>query len=801
MTDLKIRSIRLRQGIFLVSVISLTLLAFVHIYFNRVIDTAESRYQRILQLQKTFVDLVAVENTVLGGVEHYANLLESGMDLVGELEVDSQYLRPTFVREREHVFSTLLSTVGENRQFYRDIRNTLPRLMANVREIHTYHIESLQSALSAQAQHVPPESSSRFTKSSARSVSELDIIDAAVQVQNNLLDVVAVFYEMQLDESTGNIEELFQQRMTKFSETVSRFDDFSLDAQDGLLVEELLLSGKHFRQAFGMLLQNNGKISLLKKKLADNQEQISAMFDAAAVKLKAEKQELRQHLEVIQNVSIFVLIFLACWLISYGVSLSRAFARTVAETKKISADLTYRIPEKNEHYQEFGTIYRTLNSLAETAGNQVKSLEQMQRELGRRVQERTAELVHMNTRLKNEIADRVKADEVRKELENQLIRAKKMEAIGTLAGGVAHDLNNILSGVVTYPELLLLDMEENDPLYKPLQNIKRSGDHAASIVQDLLTLARRGVAVKEVVEFRSLVQGYLESAEFKTLKNSHPEVELEVQLDDFTGNVMGSRMHLQKAVMNIIVNGMEAMPDGGRLSITSAAVYVDTAMKGYDNVQEGDYVCLTVRDTGVGMSEEVITHIFEPFFTRKKMGRSGTGLGMAVVYSTVKDHGGSIDIDSEPGKGSAITLYFPLTRENRPVREQAMEVSELMGSSEHILVVDDIYEQRQIASAMLKRLNYTVATAAGGDEAVAYVRENAVDLVVLDMIMPPGMDGFDTFMAIKAVAPELPVVIASGYSENDRVRRAQSLGAGTYIKKPYSVEMLGKAVQNMLQDA
>jgi len=801
MIGVKIRSIRVSQVLSLVSVITLVLLAFVHIYFDTVIGVAENRYQRILHLQKKFVDLVAIENVVLSGGEHYANLLVSNLDLVDELAVESQLLHPAFIREREHVFNTLMTTVGENRQFYLDIRNSLPLLVADVRHIHAYHIDGLHSIFSSSNLVLPSDMGDGLKQSPDRSVSELDIIDSAVQVQNYLLDVVAVFYEMQLGDSIDNIEDLFQQRMTQFSEAVSSFDDISLDAQDGLLVEELLLIGKHFREAFGMLLKNNGKINLLQKKLADNQQQISVMFDDAAKTLKFEMHGLQQHLATIRNISIVVLLSLVCWLIAYGVRLSRAFSRTVTEAEKIGNNLSYRIPDWNDSYQEFHTIYRTLNTLAETADGQVKSLEQMQRELGRLVQERTAELVLMNTRLKNEIADRVKADVLRKELEDQLIRAKKMEAVGTLAGGVAHDLNNILSGVVTYPELLLFDMHEDDPLYKPLQNIKKSGECAASIVQDLLILARRGVVVKTVIDFRALVKEYLESAEFWSLKNTHPKVEIDVCLEDFTGNVIGSKVHLQKAVMNIIINGMEAMPEGGRLSIGSRAVYVDTVMKGYDSVQEGDYVCFTVSDTGIGISEEVITHIFEPFFARKNVGESGTGLGMAVVYSTVKDHSGYIDIDSEPGKGSVIALYFPLTRENCLVCEQSTDLLSLAGNSQHLLVVDDIYEQRQIASAMLKRLEYTVATAASGEEAVAYVRDNVVDLVILDMVMPPGMDGFETFMAIKAVDPEMPVIIASGYSEDDRVRRTLNLGAEIYIKKPYSVEMLGKAVHTVLNDA
>jgi len=799
MNSVKIRSIRLSQGLFLASIISLALLAAVNIYFSRVIGTAEERYQRVLRLQKSFVDVLTIESNVLAGIDHYAVLLTACMDLVQEVEAEVDTLSPQLIKERENVFNTLLQTVGENRQFYLDLRSTLPRLIEDVRYIHSYHLENLKNNLhrgqKARQENITPD----FQRSAIRSAPELDIINAAVQVQDHLLDVISLFYEMQITAVPEPIGDSFQQRMAQFYTAVNRFEDYSLDAQDGLLVEELLLTGNRFKQAFGKLLQNNDRIEILKKKLSDNHHQIDVMFEVAAQNLKNRKLDQQHKLVMIQNLSIAVLLALACWLVYSGLRLSHAFARTVTEAQKIRADLNYRIPDGSGTYLEFDTLFQTLNLLAETADRQVKSLERMQQDLGRRVQERTAELVHMNTRLKNEIADRVKADDSRKELQNQLIRAKKMEAVGTLAGGVAHDLNNILSGIVTYPELLLLDMEKDSPMYLPLENIRRSGEKAASIVQDLLTLARRGVAPSEVVDFRALVEEYLHSPEFDALKRVNGAIEVTTDLAESTGNVRGSRLHLQKAVMNIITNGMEAMPEGGVLSISSRAVYVDTIVKGYDTVQEGDYVCFTVSDSGVGMTPEVTEQIFEPFFTRKKMGRSGTGLGMAVVYSTVKDLGGYIDIDSTPGQGSTFTVYYPLSREEAPSRaEPATGLAELDGDKRHVLVVDDVEEQRQIASEMLKRLNYTVATASGGEAAVAYIREHPIDLVVLDMIMPQGMDGLETFMAMKAVDPELKVIIASGYSESRRVHRAQSLGAGSYIKKPYSIEVLGKALLQAL---
>ena len=794
-----IRSVRLSQWLFLASVISLVLLIFSNIYFGRVIDSADVRYQALLQMQKSFVDLVVKEGRVLAGRETYSDLLEDRLDLVARMQNEQELLSSLFLTEREHVFGTLLTTSGENTRRYEEIRKTLPRLIENVRYIHAYHMSKLKTQLKKGEYVAAAGAGNEFTRGDQAGAPELDIINAALQVQNLLMDVVAIFYEMQVAARATEVELLFKQRMDSLYQAINLFDDFSLDAQDGLLVEELLLTGKHFGGSFGLLLKNEGKVALLAKKLDANQLQIATMFAEGADQLRQTRQSLIKRLKIVQNISMALLLVLACWLIYYGVRLSRAFARTVNEAGKISNDLTYRIPGQAGSYLEFETISTTLNTLAETAHGQVRALETMQRELGQRVQERTAELVHMNTRLKNEIADRIKADESRRDLEDRLIRAKKMEAVGTLAGGVAHDLNNILSGVVTYPELLLMDIEESDPLYLPLQSIKRSGERAAMIVQDLLTLARRGVAITEVIDFREIVMEYLQSGEFAGMQNNHPAVNVEIDLEESPCNVKGSRLHLQKAVMNIVINGMEAMPDGGTLTITSKSVYIDTVHSGYDMVNEGDYVCLSVTDTGVGMTQEVATQIFEPFFTQKRMGRrSGTGLGMAVVYSTIKDHGGYIDVQSAVGEGSTITLFLPLSSEERSELTTASDLRMLFGNGEHLLVVDDIFDQRQIASAMLKRLNYTVATAASGEEAVAYARNNEVDLVILDMIMPGGMDGLDTFLALKAVAPDIRVIIASGYSESDRVHRAQSMGAGRYIKKPYSLELLGQAIHDTL---
>jgi PAS domain S-box-containing protein len=395
----------------------------------------------------------------------------------------------------------------------------------------------------------------------------------------------------------------------------------------------------------------------------------------------------------------------------------------------------------------------------------------------------------------NDITELKLAGREKEELQAQLQRAQKMEAIGTLAGGVAHDLNNILSGIVSYPELLLMDMPEDSPLRKPILTIQKSGEKAAAIVQDLLTLARRGVETTEVINLNAIVSDYLLSPEHARLELSHPRVTVEKHLDENLLNILGSPVHLSKTVMNLVSNAAEAMSDGGQIVITTENRHMDRIKNAFDDINRGDYATLTVADTGIGIPAEDIDRIFEPFYTKKAMGRSGTGLGMAVVWGTVKDHRGYIDIQSTEGRGTEITLYFPVTRKVFARESKIAPIREFMGNGESILVVDDIEEQRLIATEILEKLGYHVTTAASGEEAVSYMHNHQADLVVLDMIMEPGIDGLETYRRILKIHPGQKSIIASGYSESVRVKATQRLGAGTYVKKPYLLEKIGRAVK------
>jgi signal transduction histidine kinase len=429
----------------------------------------------------------------------------------------------------------------------------------------------------------------------------------------------------------------------------------------------------------------------------------------------------------------------------------------------------------------------------ERAQAEVKAYQGRLEELVRR---RTDALAVANRKLQQELDDRESAEKEKSKLQAQLQRAQKMEALGTLAGGVAHDLNNILSGVVSYPDLLLEDLPPDSELRKPMQTIQQSGLKAAAIVQDLLTLARRGVAEFEVVDVNRIVKDYLASPEFDKLIQFHPSVRVAADLDPGLVPIKGATVHLLKTVMNLVSNAAEAMPDGGAVRISTRNRTVERPVD--EAAGAGDYVRLRVVDEGIGISEADMARIFEPFYTKKVMGKSGTGLGMAVVWGTVKDHNGYIDMRSQEGAGTTFDIYFPASDEALKIPASRWTLADHRGNGERVLVVDDGRDQRDIAMAMLNRLGYRVASVGSGEAAVEHVSDRPVDLLLLDMIMDPGIDGLETYRRILALRPGQKALIASGYAETERVREAQRIGPAGYLKKPYRLETLAEAVKAAL---
>ncbi len=385
----------------------------------------------------------------------------------------------------------------------------------------------------------------------------------------------------------------------------------------------------------------------------------------------------------------------------------------------------------------------------------------------------------------------------RKHIENQLMQAQKMEVVGNLAAGIAHDLNNILSGLVSYPDLLLMEIPENDPLHKKISVIQKSGKKAAAIVQDLLTLARRNIDISDVYNMNDIITEYLGSMEFERVKTRFPAITLHTDLQDNLLNGKGSGIHLSKVIMNILHNGMEAMPAGGDINISTCNIYVDTCLEGYEPIPQGEYSCTSIADNGVGIPKTDLNRIFEPFYTKKSMAKSGTGLGMTVIWATIKDHGGYLDIESDEGQGTTLKIYLPTTREEAGAPQSRIVLDDYVGS-ESILVVDDIPQQLDIAQKMLSKLGYNVFTASSGEHAIETIERQPVDLVILDMIMPLGLDGLETYIKISRLYRNQKAIVTSGFSESERVKTLQTLGVKCFVQKPYSMEKLGMAVREEL---
>ena len=390
-----------------------------------------------------------------------------------------------------------------------------------------------------------------------------------------------------------------------------------------------------------------------------------------------------------------------------------------------------------------------------------------------------------------DVTNRKKYEEERKHLQEQLLHAQKMKAIGTLAGGIAHDFNNLLMGIQGRISLVQTDDSLNLSAIEHLDSIEEYIKSAVDLTGQLLGFARGGKYEVTTIVVNDLVH---KSAEM--FGRTRKEIIIQKNLPDGVWNIEGDSQQLHQVLLNLYVNAWQAMPDGGQLFLHTENLELNEGFARVLEISAGRYVKISVTDTGLGMDETTLQKIFEPFFTTKAKNR-GTGLGLASAYGIIKNHSGLIQVNSRPGKGTTFEIFLPATVGKVVQHEKFIE--EIEKGTETILLVDDEFLVRDVGSKMLQSLGYKVHCAASGSEAAVYYEQNKafIDLVILDMIMPE-LDGNKTFNLLKAINPDIKVLLSSGYSIDGEASGIMSKGCAGFIQKPFGLATLSNKIKEIL---
>lgn len=397
-----------------------------------------------------------------------------------------------------------------------------------------------------------------------------------------------------------------------------------------------------------------------------------------------------------------------------------------------------------------------------------------------------------------DLSAQISAEKEKLDLQKKLSSANKLKALGLMAGSVAHDLNNILSGIVSYPDLLLLQMDPHDKNYNHIKKIQEAGKRAAAVVADLVAIARGGGQSKVVANINDIVAGYLDSLEHKERLSRYPGVTIQTELQPEIGNICCSDQYLYKVLLNLVGNAMEAIGQNGQVVIhTENCKFSHPLQFNWEQIPGEDYVKLVISDDGPGIDEQHMEHIFDPFYSTKVMGKSGTGLGLTIVWKIVQDHNGWIEVKNGP-RGATFELYFPATHEQVCPNENWAQANLLRGNGETVLIVDDQQEQVVMLEKALGELGYRTFSVTCGEDAVAFLRSNAVDLILLDMIMGEGLNGRETFERILEISPEQKAIIVSGYAQKEEIERVRQLGISFFLEKPVTLGRVSKVMRHVL---
>lgn len=766
------------------------------VYFlqQSIIDNLNEQTQSLAEIEKSFSEIVLLEHSSSNNFDKFDEIKKHYRVLQQKLtKVDFRTFN-SLLEERRDVFEEFYQVEQDLDLLFNETHFALIELINSTKYIHEHHIAHFKNLLRRGIFEQDYDNSEDFHRESDRSASEVDIISAAVNMQTGLFDLVDVFNALQQKSDLAIIGETFDDAMKVFISSVNSFEDYSLDAQDGLLVEELLLGGRAFEKSFESLISLREKQGYVSRYLNENRKKFLNVLHESNVTLKASTERSLLYIHFIQAVIALLVIVVILIIIMKGKSIVSDINKTVNETEKIQEDLSYQIDVDDEIFDEFRIVFHALNSMATKINKHVKELQEVQGGLEETVKNRTAELLEANKQLSIEIDERIRFVQEKETLQRQLQQAQKMEAIGTLAGGIAHDFNNILMAVIGYAELTKIDIAQQKESSDNIDQVVIAANRARDLVKQILTFSRKSEHSIEPISPYLIVKESL-----KLLRASLPTtISIQEEIDTSSGTIMADPTKVQQVVVNLCTNALHAMENQqGVLTVKVARRELRigdvTGM-----ALPGTYIELEVTDTGHGMDRATKDRIFEPYFTTKDVGK-GTGMGLAMLHGIIQEYRGMVTVDSNLGKGTTIRVYFPAVDvEVDAVREQD---TYLPLGKENILVVDDEKMIIDIQKAGLEQLGYSVTTEMSSSAALDTFEKNPdkYDLVVTDQTMPD-MTGAEMAKIMMTLRPDLPVILCTGFSSLISQEQAYEMGIKRYLMKPVSISELAPVVRKVLNE-
>jgi len=864
-------------------------LMFVNFLASRKTTEWDQAYARVVELENMLNRSISRESQLL---EH-KDEIDSVLADLGKLNRACQSChekKTDLIDQRISLLQKLHAAQSNTLLVEKEVRSLLNELTNSVAYIHEHHIATLKNFLHRNIVQEESDLDGRpFKKSSIHSAPELDIIKQTVAIQHHLSVLSVDFFSLNTTSDPSRFQKQFLSNIDDFFKAVKTFEDYSLDAQDGLLVEELLDSGRTFKQSFTSLINLEKGRRTLRAQLRQNIQQLDEALRFVQSQLQIKRTDLETKSSYLAQGSFLTVLLLILLILARSREILHSINSIVRETQKIEQDFSYRIAEDSVAAAEFQVVFKALNKMAANISERMKRLN---REIEVRTQaekELTAEkerlavtlrsigdgvittdtecrIVMINRvteeltgwtqeeaagqplsevfRIINEKTGRPCANPAEKvlkqgkivglanhtaliardgtrrsiadsgapirdpqsniigvvlvfrditrqlQMEEEVLKVKKLQSVGLLAGGIAHDFNNLLAAILGNINLACRHLQKESKEYHLLQEAEKASRRASDLTQQLLTFSKGGDPVKKVSSVKDLIH---DSAEF-VLRGSNVACHYAIPDDLWLVDIDTGQ--ISQVIQNLILNARHAMPEGGTIDIRCSNVS-DVGEEKLPGLKDTRYIKIVIQDTGTGIPDMIIDKIFDPYFSTKD---EGSGLGLAITHSIITKHDGHIQVHSTEGEGTSFTIYLPAVAQQ--IHDLPHQQGVTLRGEGRIMVMDDEEMLLDVAAQMLMHLGYEVIQVRDGIEALKRYRElqeagTPVDAVIMDLTIPGGMGGKEAVRKILEMDPEAKVIVASGYSNDPIIANYSRYGFRAAITKPFDLQQISRALANL----